>query len=112
MFGRRSLSLPIFSCDLDIERTLIQLRTERNSSLRARSEEHMAEEPKPVLLRDHYVPPTYTPSSCLQLPHITTAQYENKSSIIQMLPSFYGLNNEDSYKHLDEFIEICSTMRL
>jgi hypothetical protein len=29
-----------------------------------------------------------------------------------MLPSFYGLSNEDPYKHLDEFIEICSTMRL
>lgn len=29
-----------------------------------------------------------------------------------MLPSFYGLNNEDPYKHLDEFLEICSTIKL
>jgi len=29
-----------------------------------------------------------------------------------MLPLFYGLNTEDPYKHLDEFIEICSTIRL
>jgi hypothetical protein len=29
-----------------------------------------------------------------------------------MLPSFYGLSNEDPYNHLDELIEICSTMRL
>jgi hypothetical protein len=72
----------------------------------------MDEEPKLVLLRDHYVPTTYTPSSSLQLPNITAAHYEIKPSIIEMLPSFYGLNNEDSYKHLDEFFEICLTMRL
>jgi len=72
----------------------------------------MAKESKPVLLKDHYIPSTYTPSSCLQLPHIMAAQYEIKSSIIQILSSFYGLNNEDPYKHLDKFIEICSTMRL
>jgi hypothetical protein len=82
MFGRRSLSLPIFPCDIDIERTLRQLRTERDSSLRACTVEHMAEEPRPKLLRDHYVPSTYTSSSCLQLPNITAAQYEIKSSII------------------------------
>jgi hypothetical protein len=72
----------------------------------------MAEPPPPGLLRDHYVPSTYTPSSCLQLPNITTPQYEIKSSLIQVFPSFYGLTNEGLYKHLDEFIEICSTMRL
>jgi hypothetical protein len=84
----RSLSLHFYPSDLDIERTLRQLRSERNPSLRAHSEEHMVEEPRPVLLRDHYIPSTYTPSSCLQLPNITIAQYEIKSNIIQMLPSF------------------------
>jgi hypothetical protein len=72
----------------------------------------MAEEPKLVLLRDHYVPPTYTPTSSFQLPDITAAHFEIKSGFIQMLPLFYGLNTEDPYKHLDEFIEICSTIRL
>jgi hypothetical protein len=56
--------------------------------------------------------PPHTHHLHAQLPHITAAQYEIKSSIIQMLPSFYGLNNEDPYKHLYEFIEICSTIRL
>jgi hypothetical protein len=72
----------------------------------------MVEKNRVILLRDHYVPSTYTPSSCLRLPNITATQYEIKSSTIQMLPSFYGLNNEDPYKHLDEFIDICSTLRL
>jgi hypothetical protein len=112
MFGHRSLSLPIFPCDLDLERTLRQQRTERDLNLRERTIEHMAEENRIVLLRDHYVPFTYTPSSCLQLPNITSTQFEIKFSTIQMLPSFYGLNNEDPYKYLDEFIDICSTLRL
>jgi hypothetical protein len=73
----------------------------------------MAEEvERTVLLRDHYVPSTYTSPSCLQLPNVTAAHYELKSSIIQMLPSFYGLNNEDPYKHLDKFLEICTTIKL
>jgi len=36
----------------------------------------MAEKPKLVLLKDHYVPSTYTPSSSLQLPDITATHYE------------------------------------
>ena len=46
------------------------------------------------------------------MPPVEAAQYEIKSSIIQMLPSFYGLTNEDPYKHLDEFLEICSTVKI
>jgi hypothetical protein len=70
------------------------------------------EEERLVLLRDHYLLSTYTSPSCLQLPNVTVANYEIKSSIIQMLPSFYGLNDEDPYKYLDEFLEICSTIKL
>ena len=29
-----------------------------------------------------------------------------------MLPSFYGNTNEDPYKYLDEFLEICSTVKI
>ena len=38
--------------------------------------------------------------------------YEIKSSIIQMLPSHYGLSNEDPYRHIDEFLEIFCTIRI
>jgi hypothetical protein len=33
MLGRRSLSLPLVSCDLNIEHTLKQLKAERKASL-------------------------------------------------------------------------------
>ena len=68
--------------------------------------------PVTIPLRDHFVPTSYAPASCIQIPNIGAAHYEIKSSVIQMLPSFYGLNNEDPYKHLDEFLEICSTVKL
>jgi hypothetical protein len=112
MFGRRSLLLHIIPYDIDLERIPRRRRSERNSRRKARSKTPMAEEQKSVLLRDHYVPTIYTLSSSLQLPNITAAHYEIKPSIIQMFPSFHGLDNEDPYKHLDEFLEICLTMRL
>ena len=46
------------------------------------------------------------------MPPIEATQYEIKSIIIQMLPSFYGLNNEDPYKHMDEFLEMCLTIKI
>ncbi|CAN6465202.1 unnamed protein product [Victoria cruziana] len=29
-----------------------------------------------------------------------------------MLPSFHGLESEDPYRHLDEFLDICATMKI
>jgi len=114
MFGHRSLSLPLNLCDLELERTLRQSGTKRKSIVsRECSTKLMASEgERSVLLRDHYLPSTYTSPSCLQLPNVTVANYEIKSSIIQMLPSFYGLNNEDPYQHIDDFLEIFSTIKL
>jgi hypothetical protein len=114
MLGRRSLSLPLNLYDPELERTFRQSRTERKSSVsRECSTEIMAgEDESPILLRDHYLTSTYTSLSCLQLPNVMVANYETKSSIIQMLPSFYGHNNEDPYKHIDEFLEICSSINL
>jgi hypothetical protein len=112
MHGRRSLSLPLLNCDLDLERTLRCRRTERDSNLREQTDPMAEELVRTTLLRDHYVPSTYTSPSCLQLPNVTAVHYEIKSSIIRMLPSFFGLNNEDPYKHHDEFLEICTTIKM
>ncbi|GAV85744.1 hypothetical protein CFOL_v3_29178, partial [Cephalotus follicularis] len=63
-------------------------------------------------LSEHFTPCAYTTASCIRVPAVQAAQYDDKSSIIQMLRSFYGLSNEEPYKHLDEFIEICSTFKI
>jgi len=41
-----------------------------------------------------------------------TVPFEIKHSLIQMLPSFYGLESENPFKHIDAFLEICSTVFL
>ena len=63
-------------------------------------------------LREYFMPNTYTPASCITRPDVGASHFEIKASVIQMLPSFYGLSNEDPYRHLDEFLEICSTVRI
>jgi hypothetical protein len=62
-------------------------------------------------LRDLFFP-TYTYSSCIQLPEVTVDHYEIEPSTIQSLPSFFGLDNENPYKLLDEFLKICSALEI
>ncbi|CAN6465875.1 unnamed protein product [Victoria cruziana] len=45
-------------------------------------------------------------------PQTAANHYEIKASTINMLPSFHGLENEDPYRHLDEFLDICATVRI
>ena len=66
----------------------------------------------PRQIKKYFIPSTYNLSTCIHLLDIPASHYEIKSITIQMLPSFYGNKNEDPYKHLDEFLEICSTMKI
>jgi hypothetical protein len=109
MLGRRSLSLPLITCDPDIERTLRQLRAERKSNLPTDSVTDIMAGVPHVALQDHYIPPTYTTPSCLRLPEIMATHYEIKPSIIQTLSTFLGFTHENPYDFLSEFQTICST---
>ncbi|KAF7812191.1 uncharacterized protein G2W53_033167 [Senna tora] len=103
MLGRRSLSFDLKSYDPEIERTL--------RLLRAHKQEEMAGDPlRP--LKEYFTPSNYDSPSSTRLPEIGANQFEIKPSIIQMLPSFYGLSSESPYKHIDEFLEVCSTFKL
>jgi hypothetical protein len=46
--------------------------------------------------------------SCIVFP-LDASHFNFKSGIIQLLPSFYGLDVENSYLHLREFKEVCNT---
>ena len=112
MLGRRSLSLPLITCDSNIEHTLRQLRVKRKSNLpKEHTTNTMAKVPH-VALQDHYIPPTYTTPSCLRLSDITATHYEIKPSSIQSLPTFLRLAHENPYNFFSEFQTIYSTIQL
>jgi hypothetical protein len=104
MLGRRSLSLPLISCDPDIEHTLRQMRTKRNSELLIEHTTNIMAGAPHVALQDHYIPPTYATPSCLRLPNIMATHYEIKPSTIQSLPTFLGLTHENPYDFLSKFL--------
>jgi hypothetical protein len=112
MLGRRSLSLPLISCDPNIEHTLKQLRDERKASLSKKNTTATMAGAPHVALQDHYIPPSYTTPSCLRLPVVTATHYGIKPSTIQSLPTFLGFTHENPYDFLSEFQSICSTIQL
>jgi len=59
-------------------------------------------------LRDHMNPTRTSAPSCIVFPP-DASHFNFKSGIIQLLPSFHGLDLENSYLHLREFEEVCNT---
>jgi hypothetical protein len=112
MLGRRSLSLPLITCDPNIEHTLRQIRAERNSKLSKEHTTNTMAGANHVALQDLYIPPTYTTPSCLRLPNIMATHYEIKPSTKQSLPTFLWLTHENPYDFLSEFQTISSTIQL
>ena len=103
MHGRRLLLPDLVKPNPEIER-LIHIRPDNQMA-----ENH---EKPPRQMKEYFIPSTYNPSTCIHIPDILASHYEIKSTTIQMLPSFYENINEDPYKHLNEFFEICSTVRI
>ncbi|RWR94836.1 hypothetical protein CKAN_02414900 [Cinnamomum micranthum f. kanehirae] len=78
-----------------------------------RKEEEAPSDTHPLRpLKENYTPSENASPSCIQLPTIQVAQYEIKPSTINLIPSFCGLNNEDPYSHIDDFLVICSIVRI
>ena len=63
-------------------------------------------------MKEYFISSTYNLSTYIHLSDIPASYYKIKSTIIQMLPSFYGNTNEDPNKHLDEFLKICFIMKI
>ena len=117
MSGRRSLNSELVPLDSEIERTLTQLRTQNKEISKTPTMDRppqginqnfpeMAES-----LREHFLPNAYIPHMAIRPPTLGNTNFEIKPSVISMLPSFYGRTNENPHNHLNEFIEICSTIQ-
>ena len=49
--------------------------------------------------------------SCIVLPTTNATHFDLKPHVIQFLPSFYGLDHENSYGHVKKFKDMCATFK-
>jgi hypothetical protein len=62
-------------------------------------------------LRELFAPTAVSSHSCIVLPLTNATHYDLKPHVIQMLPSFYGLDHENPYSHVKKFKNICATTK-
>jgi hypothetical protein len=62
-------------------------------------------------LRELFAPTAVSSHSCIVLPPTNVTHYDLKPHVIQMLPSFYGLDHENAYTHVTKFKNICATTK-
>ena len=109
MLDRRSLCLDLEPFNPEIERYLCEIRIKRKKSKNKMTEEQLT--PPAKQLKEYFTPATYDSPTRTRMPTVMVP-FEIKHSLIQMLSSFYRLESENSFKHVDAFLEICSTVFL
>ncbi|CAN6462656.1 unnamed protein product [Victoria cruziana] len=115
MHGRRSLEPDLLPFEPEIDRLCRDIRSRLSLEMGAQlpiGGQVPAVEELPRLLREFFIPKRYDRGVGGIGPQTAANHYEIKASTINMLPSFHGLENEDPYRHLDEFLDICATVRI
>ncbi|KAH9744111.1 hypothetical protein KPL70_003549 [Citrus sinensis] len=67
--------------------------------------------PQARSFKDYFSPLANLSTSCIRYPNVAARSFELKSSVLNCLPTFYGLENEDLYNHLNDFHTVCQTFR-
>jgi hypothetical protein len=141
MHGRRSLNLELTPLDPDLERNIRRARraraemrdnqreprveqheenrrdeeeeNEEFEDVRAGNGEHrrMYELDFTTELHELFAPTAVSTHSCIVLPLTNATHYDLKPHVIQMLPSFYGLDHENPYSHVKKFRSITVTTK-
>jgi hypothetical protein len=139
MLGRRSLNLELIPLDPNIDRTLRRTRRalveseirgemgdqrdnipENVKQPRFKNEDARAENVEQARawhvdfttsLRDLFAPVTTSSHLCIVLPPTNATYFDLKPHVIQLLPSFHGLDNENPYGHVKKFKDICATFK-
>jgi hypothetical protein len=116
MLGRRSLNLELTIFDLEIEITAREnLSLLKNSESESENSVEMGEQVQnvdpPRTLRELFAPITTNTPSCIVLPATNATHFDLKPNVIQILPTFNGLENEDPYAHVKEFLERFNTFK-
>ena len=102
MHGRRSLLPNLEPIDLELEKTLRTHKHVKNK---------MDLQPQERPFKDYFSPLANLSTSCIRYPNVAARSFELKPSVLNCLPTFYGLENEDPYNHLNDFHAICQTFK-
>ena len=62
-------------------------------------------------LRELFAPVATSSHSCIVLPPTNATHFDLKPHVIQLLPSFHGLNHENPYGHAKIFKDMCATFK-
>jgi hypothetical protein len=116
MLGWRSLNLELTTVDPEIERIarenlrlLKSFDSESEESIEM-GEPHRNGDP-PRTLRELFALVTTNTPSCIVLPATNATHFYLKLTVIQLLPNFKGIEDEDAYAHVKEFLEKCNTFK-
>ncbi|CAN6455140.1 unnamed protein product [Victoria cruziana] len=120
MHGHRSLEPELIQQVPDLPKHCRKLRAKAEIEIETKMGDQgppvghlpQQEEPPCRLLREFFVSTDYDRGAGGVGPLVGPNQYEIKASTINMLLSFHGLASEDPYCHLDEFLDICATVKI
>ncbi|RXH90959.1 hypothetical protein DVH24_006904 [Malus domestica] len=111
MHDCHSRSLELLPYDSEIERTFQHLRREQTKQ-ELRDEMALPNSNENQTLMEYSTLTVKTSPSCNFRLQIAANNLELKPSFLQMMPSFYGLSTEDPNLHVNEFLEICDTLKI
>ena len=82
-----------------------------NSSTFEMAKDHRNVENDTMTLKERFTLNGTQPSMFIVLSNTNATHFELKHAILQLLPTFYVKKYENSYTHVDEFLDICSTFK-
>ena len=101
MHGRKSLLPNLELIDLELEKTLRTHKQFKNK---------MDLQPHETPFKDYFSPLANLSTSCIRYLNVAARSFELKPSVLNCLPTFYGLET-DPYNHLNDFHTVCQTFK-
>ena len=112
MHGRMSLLPNLEPIDLELEKTLL---THKHVVIKDKIKMDLQQQRKPAPherpFKDYFSPLANLSTSCIRYPNVATRSFELKPSVLNFLPTFYSLGNEDPYNHPNDFHSVCQTFK-
>ena len=111
MHGRRSLLPNLELIGLELEKILC---THKHVAIKNKIEMDLQQQhatPHGRPFKDYFSPLTNLSTSCIRYPNAVSRTFELKPSMLNYLPTFYDLENEDIYNHLNDFHVVSQTVK-